>query len=161
MAVQPIPKGYHSVNAVLIVPDGAGRKAIEFYKSVFGATESVFMADTEGRLMHAEIKIGDSIVMLSDEFPQGHTRSPQNLGGTTTSLFLYVPDVDAAFRRAVEAGATVAMPLADMFWGDRFGTVADPFGHLWGLATHKEDVSPEELKKRAQAAMAAMAKGQK
>jgi PhnB protein len=157
---KPIPEGYHTVTSYLTVRNGAD--AIEFYKRAFGAQETERITGPDNKsVMHAEIKIGDSIVMLSDEFPQGKTRSPQSLGGTTCSLFLYVPDVDAAFRRALDAGATVAMPLADMFWGDRFGTVADPFGHVWGLATHKEDVPPEELKKRAQAAMAAMAKGQK
>ncbi len=158
--VKPIPDGYHTVTPYITVRNGA--EAIEFYKRAFGAQETERITGPDNKsVMHAELKVGDSIIMLSDEFPQGHTRSPQGLEGTTASLFLYVADVDAAFKRALDAGATVAMPLADMFWGDRFGTVADPFGHMWGLATHKEDVPPEELKKRAQAAMAAMAKGQK
>jgi PhnB protein len=106
--------------------------------------------------MHAELRIGDSLVMLSDEFPQMGPRSPESLGGTTASIFLYVPDVDAAFKRAVDAGARAIMPPTDMFWGDRFGKLADPFGHEWAMATHKEDLSPEEIRQRGAAAMAAM-----
>jgi len=157
---KPIPDGYRTVTPYLTVRNAAD--AIEFYTRAFGAQEVERMSGPDNKsIMHAELKIGDSIVMLSDEFPQGGTRAPQSLGGSTGSLFLYVPDVDAAFKRALDAGATVAMPLADMFWGDRFGKVSDPFGHVWGLATHKEDVTPEEMKKRGQAFMAAMAKGQK
>ncbi|MGH7312058.1 MAG: VOC family protein [Candidatus Rokuibacteriota bacterium] len=157
---KPIPDGYRTVTPYITVRNGA--EAIEFYTRAFGAEEIARMPGPDNKsIMHAELKIGDSIVMLSDEFPQGRTRSPQSLGGSTGSLFLYVPDVDAAFKRALDAGATVAMPLADMFWGDRFGQVSDPFGHVWGLATHKEDVTPEEMRKRGQAAMAEMAKGKK
>jgi PhnB protein len=158
--VKPIPEGYRTVTPYLTVRNASD--AIEFYKRAFGAEEMSRMQGPDGKsVMHAEIKIGDSIVMLSDEFPQGDTRAPQSLAGTTGSIILYVPDVDAAFQRAENAGARGTMPPADMFWGDRFGKLTDPFGHAWGLATHKEDVSPEEMKKRAQAAMAEMAKGKK
>ena len=156
--VKPIPAGYRSVTPYLTVRDGA--RAIDFYKDALGAVEKVRMIGPDGRsVMHAELKIGDSIVMLSDEFPGMSTcRSPQSLGGTTVSLFLYVRDVDAAFKRASNSGCKVLMELTDMFWGDRFGKVTDPFGHVWGLATHKEDLSPDEVKKRGAAAMAAMGK---
>jgi PhnB protein len=157
---KPIPQGYHTVTPYLTVKGAA--QAIDFYKRAFGAQEVERMPGPDGTsVMHAELKIGDSIVMLSDEFPQMGTRSPQTLGGSTVSLFLYVPDVDAAFKRAVDAGAKATMPPADMFWGDRFGKVADPFGHAWGLATHTEDLSPDEIRRRGQAEMAKMAKGQK
>jgi PhnB protein len=158
--VKPIPEGYRTVTPYLTVRNAAD--AIEFYKRAFGAEELSRMPGPDNKsIMHAEIKIGDSIVMLSDEFPQGDTRSPQSLAGTTGSIILYVPDVDAAFQRAENAGARATMPPANMFWGDRFGKLTDPFGHAWGLATHMEDVSPEEMAKRAQAAMAEMAKGKK
>jgi PhnB protein len=158
--VKPIPEGYRTVTPYLTVRNAAD--AIEFYKRAFGAEELTRLPGPDGKgVMHAEIKIGDSIVMLSDEFPQGDTRAPQSLAGTTGSLILYVPDVDAAFQRAENAGGRATMPPANMFWGDRFGKLTDPFGHVWGLATHMEDVTPDEMKKRAQAAMAEMAKGQK
>jgi len=158
--VKPIPTGYHTVTPYLTVKGAA--QAIDFYKRAFGAQEVERMPGPDGKsVMHAELKLGDSVVMLSDESPQGGTRSPQTLGGSTAYLFLYVPDVDAAFKRAVDAGAKATMPPTDMFWGDRFGKVSDPFGHEWGLATHKEDVSPEEMRRRAQAEMAKMAKGKK
>ena len=111
------------------------------------------MDGTEGKVGHAQLKIGDSIIMLSDEMPQGCCRSPQALGGTAVNIFLYVKDVDEVFKQAVAAGAKIAMPVSDMFWGDRFGQVTDPFGHSWSLATHKEDLQPEELPKRAKCAM--------
>jgi PhnB protein len=158
--VKPIPPGYHTVTPYLTVKGAA--QAIEFYKRAFGAQEVERMPGPDGKsVMHAELKIGDSIVMLSDEFPQMGTRSPQTLGGSSGYLFLYVSDVDAAFKRAVDAGAKATMPPADMFWGDRFAKVSDPFGHEWGMATHKEDLSPEEIRKRGQAEMAKMAKGKK
>ena len=153
--VQPIPKGYHSVTPYLTVNNGAA--AIEFYKKAFGAQEVVRMDGPPGKIGHAELRIGDSVVMLADEFPGAGSRSPQSLGGTCAGIFLYVQDVDKAFQQAVDAGAKVEMPLADMFWGDRYGKLSDPFGHSWSLATHKEDVAPEEMKKRAQKAMAEMA----
>jgi PhnB protein len=148
--VKAIPEGYHTVTPHLVVR-GADR-AIDFYKRAFGAEEQFRIAGPDGKsLMHAEIKIGSSIVFLGDESPDMGCRSPQSLGGSAGSLNLYVEDVDAAFQRAVAAGAQVKMPVTDMFWGDRYGRVLDPFGHEWGLATHKEDVSPGEIAKRAEA----------
>ena len=152
MAVRPVPEGYHTATPYLTVDDAAA--AIEFYKRAFGATERVRMAAPDGKIAHAELEIGDSIVMLSDPFPHAQTRPPRELGGTSGGVFLYVEDVDSAFERAVDAGATVTMPLEDMFWGDRFGSVNDPFGHHWSLATHTEDLTEQEIAERAQAAMA-------
>ncbi len=149
--VKEIPKGFHTVTPGLTVNDGP--RAIDFYKRAFGAEELFRMDGPDGKIGHAQLKIGDSIIMLSDEMPQGCCRSPQALGGTAVNIFLYVKDVDQIFNRAVAAGAKIAMPLSDMFWGDRFGQVTDPFGHSWSLATHKEDVLPEELRERAKAAM--------
>ena len=158
MAVKPIPDGYHTVTPYLIVQSAA--KALDFYKKAFGATEVCRMPGPGGKIMHAELRVGDSVVMLSDEFPGMSTaRSPKALGGTTGGLFLYLPDVDAAFKRAVEAGCKVLMPLTDMFWGDRFGKLEDPFGNQWSLATHKEDVSPREQAERAKSAMAKLSPG--
>ena len=119
------------------------------------------MAAPNGKIGHAEIKIGDSVIMLSDEMPGSSSRSPKSAGGTTAGIFLYVQDVDKAYKQAIDAGATAERPPADMFWGDRFGSLKDPFGHSWSLATHKEDVAPEEMSKRAQAAMAQMAQQSK
>lgn len=152
--VKPVPEGYHTVTPYLTVRDAA--QAIDFYKRVFGATEIMRMPGPDGKsLVHAELRIGDSVVMLSDEMPGMSTcHAPTSLGGTTVALFLYVPNVDATFKRAVGAGCKVLRPLADMFWGDRYGQVEDPFGNQWALATHKEDVTPKEMKRRAQAAMA-------
>jgi PhnB protein len=155
--VPPIPAGYHTATPYLTVRGAAD--AIEFYTKAFGATELMRMPAPGGALGHAEIRIGDSVVMLSDEFPGSPTKPPSALGGTTGYVFLYVPDVDRTFAQAITAGARVTMPLADMFWGDRFGTLLDPFGHAWGLATHKEDVPPKEMARRAQAAMAGMGQG--
>jgi PhnB protein len=156
--VKPVPDGFHTVTPYLIQRDAA--KALEFYKRAFGAETRVSMPGPGGKIMHAELRLGDSVVMLSDEFPGMSTaRSPKALGGTTGGLFLYVPDVDAAFRRAVEAGCKVLMPVTDMFWGDRFGKLEDPFGNQWSLATHKEDVSPREQAERAKAAMAKLSQG--
>lgn len=154
MAVKPIPEGYHTVTPYLAVDDASA--AIEFYKRGFGATERFRMPAPGGKIGHAEIEIGDSLIMLSDPFPQATTRPPKELGGTTSGVFLYVEDVDTAFQRAVDAGATVAMAPADMFWGDRFGSLIDPFGHHWSLATHKEDLTEEEIAQRGQATMAEM-----
>jgi PhnB protein len=153
--VEEIPKGFHTATPYLTVKDGPG--AIDFYKRAFGAEELFRMDVPGGKIGHAEIKIGDTIIMLSDEMPQGCCRSPESLGGTAVNIFLYVKDVDEVFQQAVEAGARISMPLSDMFWGDRYGQLTDPFGHSWSLATHKEDVHPEELRKRAEAAMAKMA----
>jgi len=154
--VKPIPEGMHTVTPHLAIRGAAG--AIEFYKKAFGAQERGAHKTPDGKVMHAELKIGDSIVMLADEFLGAPLQAPQSLGGTTTVLHLYVEDVDSWFNRAVGAGATVVMPVMDCFWGDRYGQVKDPFGHLWSLATHKEDVEPAELEKRGAAAMAEMAK---
>jgi PhnB protein len=148
--VKPIPEGYHTATPYLIVTGAA--KAIEFYKSAFGADEIMRMPQPDGRIGHAEIKIGDSTIMLADEFPEMGARSPQSLGGSPVSILLYVEDVDTVFAQAVAAGAKVQRPLADQFYGDRTGGVTDPFGHVWYIATHKEDVSEEEMKKRAAAA---------
>ena len=153
--VPPVPPGYRTVTPYLTVNDGAA--ALDFYARAFGARESERMPGPGGKLMHAEFRIGDSVVMLSDEFPGMSTsRAPTSLGGTTGSIFLYVPDVDRAFKRAVEAGCKVLMPLTNMFWGDRFGKLADPFGNQWTMATHKEDVPPAEMKRRGDDALARM-----
>jgi PhnB protein len=146
MAVRPIPEGYHTVTPYLVVK-GASR-AIEFYKRAFGATELMRFEGPDGRLGHAEIKIGNSPVMLADEFPEMGFRSPQSLGGTASGILLYVEDVDAQFQKAVAAGGKILRPLQDQFYGDRSGTLEDPFGHTWTLATHQEDVSLEEMRRR-------------
>ena len=152
--VKPIPQGFHSVTPYLTLNDAA--RALDFYKRAFGAKEMVRMDAPNGKIGHAEIKIGDSIVMLADEMPGAGARSPQSLGGTTCAVFLYVDNVDAVFTQAVSAGAHVEAALADMFWGDRYGRLKDPFGHSWSVATHKEDVAPAEMSKRAQQAAAKM-----
>jgi PhnB protein len=157
MATQPVPEGYHTVTPYLAVEDAA--RAIEFYAQAFGAKEVVRMDAPGGMIGHAELEIGDSRIMLSDPFPQASTKPPKELGGTSFSVMMYVEDVDSAFKRAVDAGATVSMELTNQFWGDRFGTVTDPFGHVWGLATHVEDVPPEEMAERAKVAMSQMASG--
>lgn len=149
MAVQPVPEGYHTVTPYLIVRGAA--RALDFYRRAFGAEEVVRMDGPGGLVMHAEIRIGDSMIMLADEQPGSISKSPEALGGTTTGLAVYLDNVDEQFRRAVEAGAKVERPVADQFYGDRTGTVADPFGHIWTLATHKEDVTPDEMKRRMQA----------
>ena len=154
MSVKPIPEGYHTATPYLAVDDAA--EALEYYKKAFGAKERGRMEAPDGKIGHAEVQIGDSLVMLSDPFPQASTRTPKEMGGTTASVFLYVENVDAFVQRAVDAGATVSMEVADQFWGDRFGTITDPFGHSWSVATHIEDVPPEEMAERAKAAMAAM-----
>lgn len=155
MAVKPIPDGYATVTPYLTPDDG--KAAIEFYKRAFGATEHVVMAAPDGRIAHAELQIGDSIVMLSDKFPQSAASTPKELGGTTVGIFLYVEDVDAVVKAAADAGATVLQEPEDQFWGDRLGQVKDPFGNVWQIATHVEDVPPEEMEKRSREAMAAMA----
>ncbi|HET7875356.1 MAG TPA: VOC family protein [Methylomirabilota bacterium] len=148
--VKPIPDGYRTVTPYLTVKGAA--RAIDFYKRAFGAEELMRMPGPDGQsVMHAELRIGDSLVFLSDEFPQSSCRSPQTLGGTTTQIFLYVEDVDAVVKRAIGAGAVATMPPTDMFWGDRYAKLTDPFGHDWGVATHTEDLSPEEVGKRAAA----------
>jgi PhnB protein len=150
-SVRPIPEGYHSVTPYLAV-DGAAR-AIEFYKQAFGATEVMRMAAPGGKIGHAEIRIGDSRIMLADEYPDMGFRSPKAYGGSPVGLHLYVEDVDAVARQAVAAGAREVRPVKDQFYGDRTGSFEDPFGHVWHIATRKEELSPDELKRRAVAAM--------
>jgi PhnB protein len=145
-AVNHIPSGYHTVTPHLAVRDTA--KAIDFYVTAFGAEELFRMPGPGGVVMHAELKIGDSIVMLGEENPEMGASSPLTIGGSPVGLHVYVKDVDAAFARAGQAGCTVEMPPTDMFWGDRYGKLRDPFGHHWSLATHQEDLSPEEMGKR-------------
>ncbi len=147
---KPIPDGYHTATPYLII-GGAG-DAIEFYKKAFGATELFRFPTPDGKIGHAEIKIGDSPIMLADEYPEMGYKGPQSLGGSPVSIMIYVEDVDTIFNQAVAAGATVKEAVTDKFYGDRLGTVADPFGHVWHISTHKEDVSIEEMQKRAQAA---------
>ena len=154
-SVKPVPEGFHTVTPSLVVRDAA--KAIDFYKKALGAEELVRMPGPDGKIMHAELKIGDSIIFLSDEVPHSSAKSPQTLGASTGVLNLYVQDVDNAFQRAVDAGGKVSMPVADQFWGDRYGSLVDPFGHTWGIGTHKEDLSPEQMKERMNAFFAQMA----
>jgi len=150
-AVKPIPDGYHTATPYLVVKGAAD--AIEFYKSAFGATELFRMAGPDGKIGHAEIKIGDSPIMLADEHPEMGAVSPATLGGSPVSMLLYFDDVDAVFPKVVDAGAEVLRPLTNQFYGDRSATLKDPFGHTWTIATHVEDVPPEELESRAAAAM--------
>jgi PhnB protein len=152
--VKAIPECLHSLTPHIVVKDAP--KLIEFYKRAFGATEKYRMTMPDGGIGHAELQIGDSVLFLSDEFPQSATRAPASIGGTSMALHLYVQDADAVFRQAVQAGATIKSPMADMFWGDRYGQVADPSGHLWSIATHREDLTPEEMKKREQQWLASM-----
>jgi PhnB protein len=154
MATKPIPEGYHTVTPYLAVDDAA--EAIEYYTKAFGAKERVRMDAPDGKIAHAELEIGDSLIMLSDPFPQFAAKPPSELGGTSATVFMYVEDVDAFVQRAVDAGAKITTEVADQFWGDRFGNIQDPFGHVWSIATHVEDVPPEEMAERAKAAMAAM-----
>ncbi len=155
MPVNPIPAGYQSVAPYLIVKGAA--KAIDFYRNVLGASERMRLDGPEGRIGHAEIQIGDSVVMLADECPEGGGRGPHSFGGTPVLLHLYVEDSDAVFQKAISAGAKVKGPMADKFYGDRAGSFEDPFGHVWHVATHIEDVTPEEIGRRL-AAMAAAKK---
>jgi PhnB protein len=148
--VKPIPDGYHTATPYLVVKGGT--RALEFYKKAFGATELFRMPGPEGKIGHAEIRIGDSPIMLADEHPDMGARSPESFGGTPVSILLYVDDVDGVVKQAVAAGAKITRPVEDKFYGDRSGTVTDPFGHSWHIATHKEDVSMEEMQRR----MAAM-----
>jgi len=153
-AVTPIPEGFHTVTPHLVIKGAA--TAIDFYKRAFGAEVLARMDGPGGSVGHAELKIGDSIIFLADEFPGAPCKSPQSLGGTTATLHIYVPAVDASFKQAIAAGAREIMAVADMFWGDRFGQLQDPFGHTWSIATRKEEVSPQEMEKRAQAFWAQM-----
>jgi PhnB protein len=147
--IKPIPDGYHTVTPYLIVSNAA--KALEFYQRAFDAKELMRLAMPNGKVGHAEIMIGDSRLMLADEAPEWDARSPQTIGGSSVFLALYVEDVDAVISRAVAAGAKLFKPVADQFYGDRSGSVTDPFGHKWTIATHQEDVSPEEIQQRAAA----------
>ena len=152
-----IPEGFHSVTPMFMFKDA--RKAIEFYKRAFGAQERFAMPGPDGKgVMHAELRIGDSIIMMGDENPQEPCKSAETMGGSPVSFYLYVESVDAAFAKAVEAGAKTRMPVEDMFWGDRAGTVQDPFGYSWMLATHIKDLTPQEIEQGAKAAFAAMGK---
>lgn len=143
--VNPIPQGYHTVTPGLTVHDAA--QALEFYSRAFGAEETLRMPGPGGKIMHAELRIGDSVLMLNDEFPEMGNKSPKTLGGTPTSFYVYVENVDAAWKRAVDAGAKPSLPVQDMFWGDRLGKLEDPFGHIWNLAQHVADPSPEEIQR--------------
>ncbi len=147
--VKPIPDDYRGATPYLCVHDGAA--AIEFYKKAFGAVERLRLPDPSGKIGHAEIQIGDAVIMLSDEFPEMGARSPRSFGGSPAAVLLYFEDVDTVAKRAVAAGGKLARPLEDQFYGDRSGKLEDPFGHTWWIATRKEDVSPEEMKKRAAA----------
>jgi PhnB protein len=151
--VHYIPKGYNSVTPYLIIKGAA--KAIDYYKNVFGATEVVRMAGPDGRVGHAELQIGDSHIMLADEFPEMGHRSAESIGASPVSLLVYIPDCDKVVAKAVAGGAKVLKPVEDQFYGDRSGFIQDPFGHLWGIATHIEDVSPKEMVERAKKAMQA------
>lgn len=144
--VKPIPEGHEHATPYLIIRGAA--KAIDFYKKAFGAVELARYEDGKGRIGHAEIKIGNSLIMLADEHPEMGYKSPDSLGGSPVMIHIYIQDVDSVFARAVAEGATIRQPLENKFYGDRAGALTDPFGHSWGLATHIEDVSPEEMKRR-------------
>jgi PhnB protein len=155
--IKPIPDGYRTVTPIVVLKDS--RKAIDFYKKAFGAVEKSVMPGPDGHgVMHAELKIGDSTIMLGDENPGCPQKSAETLGGSPVSLYLYVRDVDAVFERAVAAGGASQMPVQDMFWGDRAGSLTDPFGYTWMLATHIADLSPEEIARGAEAAFAGAGK---
>lgn len=143
--VNPIPQGYHSVTPSLTVR--SAEQALEFYKKAFNAEETLRMPGPDGKIMHAEFRIGDSVLMLGEEMPDMGAKSPLTLGGSPVSFFIYLENVDEAWQRAINAGAKTVMPLADMFWGDRAGCVDDPFGHHWWLAQHMADLTPDEIKK--------------
>jgi PhnB protein len=151
-SVKPIPDGHRTVAPYLAIKNAAG--ALEFYKKAFGAIETYKLIIPDGRVGHAEIRLGDSLIMLADEFPEFGGKAPETLGGSAVSIHLYVEDVDAFFKRALAAGARELKPIANQFYGDRSGQLEDPYGHLWWVATHKEDVAPEEMQKRVQALFA-------
>lgn len=156
MAVKAIPEGYHTLTPSITVRDAA--RAIEFYKKAFGAVEKGVMKGPDGKVMHAELRIGDSLFMLADEFPEFGSLSPQSVGGSGSGLHIYVEDVDSAFDRAIGAGGVVEMPVANMFWGDRFGKLVDPFGHKWSIATHTRDMSMEEIEEAQEEFMSKLPK---
>jgi len=154
MSVQPVPQGYHTLIPYLAVDDAA--KAIDYYKKAFGAKERARMDGPEGTIGHAELEFGDSVVMLADPFPHAATTPPGDAGATTAAIVMYVEDVDDVVKKAVDEGATIVEEVEDKFWGDRFGTIRDPFGHVWSIGTHVEDVPPQQMAERAKSAMAAM-----
>lgn len=157
MSVKPIPEGYHTLTPFLTVRNAS--KAIDFYKQAFGARERGGVAkDPSGKVMHAELQIGDSVIMLSDEFPEFGSHAPESGGSTSMGLHIYVDNVDQAFDRAVKAGAKVEMPVEDQFWGDRYGRLKDPFGQKWSIATHVKDMSADEMKRSMDEAMSNMKK---
>ncbi|MFZ0202049.1 MAG: VOC family protein [Candidatus Sulfotelmatobacter sp.] len=156
MTAKAIPEGYHTLTPYMTVREAA--RAIEFYKKAFGAVEKGVMKGPDGKVMHAELRIGDSLFMLADEFPQFGSLSPQSIGGSGMGLHIYVEDVDSAFDRAIGAGAVVEMPVADMFWGDRYGKLVDPFGHKWSIATHTRDMSMEEIEEAQEEFMSRLPK---
>ena len=149
-APKPVPEGFHTVTPQLVCKDAM--RAIEFYKNAFGAEVMDVNKDDKGNVMHARIKVGDSFVMMSDEFPAFHCLSPLSIGGTSVTLHIYTPDVDAMFNQAVKAGAKPTMPVMDAFWGDRYGQLVDPFGHKWSIATNKQILTEEEMRAAAQKA---------
>ena len=159
-AGKPVPEGFHMITLQLTV-DGAA-KAIEFYRKAFGAEEMYRAPGPDGKIMNAQLRFGDTMMMLNDEMQMGpgpaYSRAPTNLKGTTACIQLYVPDCDALWKRAVDAGAKPVMPLMDAFWGDRYGQVVDPFGHVWAIATRKLDMTPEEMKKAGDEFMTSVAK---
>jgi PhnB protein len=155
----PIPKGHHTVTPSLTVRNAA--EAIEFYKKALGAQELMRMPSPDGKIGHAELKIGDSIIFLADEHPNMGNKSPQSLGAATGGLYLYVEDVDKAFQRALGAGGKATMPVADMFWGDRYGQFIDPYGHTWGISTHVQDLTEQEMEEGAKKFFAQMEQAQK
>jgi uncharacterized glyoxalase superfamily protein PhnB len=159
MSAKPVPKGFHTITPHIVCRDA--KKAIEFYQKAFGAESVRTLSMPDGSVMHAELKIGDSIVMLGEEAPKWNVLSPLSLGNCTAVIHLFTDDVDSAFQRAVSAGCTAMMPVMDQFWGDRYGQVVDPFGHRWSIATHKEDLSDEEIQKRGRIAMEEMSKAGK
>ncbi|HEV8112901.1 MAG TPA: VOC family protein [Planctomycetota bacterium] len=158
-AAKPIPDGFHSLTPHIVVKGAA--KAIDFYKKAFGAEEINRAAMPDGSIMHALLRVGDSMLMLNDEFPQMNAMGPTSIGGTAVTLHLYVQDADKAWQRAVQAGAKVKMPIADMFWGDRYGIVSDPFGHDWAIATHTKDLAPDQIMAAAKASMSGPPPGKK
>ncbi len=158
MSVNPIPANCNSVNLYLIVKDA--RKAIDFYVKAFGGTGGTCMTSPDGKVMHGEIVIGNSTIMLSQENPEWHMKSAETLGGSPVSIHLYVDDCDSVFQQAIDAGCTELSPMMDMFWGDRYGKLMDPFGFQWGVATHIEDVDEAEMQKRSDAWFAQMAAGE-
>lgn len=154
--VKPIPEGFHTITPSLVV--SPAKDAIQFYKKAFDAKEIYQFPSPDGKIIHSQIKIGDSFVMIADEFPLMGTRSPMTVGGTSVTMHLYVKDSDKIFNQAVKAGATIIMPIMDTFWGDRYGLVHDPFGHAWAISTHKRDMLPEELRKAGEEFFVSMTK---